>query len=816
MRWRQVLEEVRKDAVFAVRQFVRSPGFTTVVVLTLALGISATTAVFTVINGVLLRPLPYAAADQLVMVWNADAEPDPFEVTDADYLDWRQQSTSLEDLAAFNVWFPTVSGDEGAEEVSAGVVTGNLFQLLGTPPMLGVGFTPEHDVPGNDHVVVLSHGFWERWFGADPGVLGRAFIVNGEPYDIVGVMPPTYHHVDPSQQHSPAQFWAPIAFNQATAPRTGHSLRLVGRLQSWTTIEEAQTELSAIARQLELAYPETNAGETAVVLPFRDQHYGAIRPALLIILGAAVFVLLIVCANVGGLVLARSHGRRREFTIRESLGAGNVRLVRQLIVEHAVLAIAGGVIGLVVVLYASDLLRSLQGPSLSGVADIRVDVRVVAFVVATSLVVGTVFGLLPLAQLRRASLRDVLNEGNAGAGTDGATHRFRNVMVVAQVCIAVVFLIGASLLTRSFLKLVSVPPGFETHSTLTARITAPQFRYPDAADRVRFFEELTRSLEPIPGVDAVALVSDLPFTPSNRYNRFSVEGIAAAPQERPLVEYRIVGPGYFRIMGIAVGEGRGFRPTDRDNARPVALINWEMARVNGYQPGTSPVGSDVVQSIAGPGQERRATIVGVVEDVLDDGFDSQPEPRVYFPFMQRPSSSMSVVLKTSVEPGSVEPALRRRVRALDAVATVGLTRTMQQLVSETLSTEMLAMRLGMVFSALGLLLAAIGVYGLMAFVVEARKREFAIRVALGARSGQILGMVLQQSLRLTLVGVAVGGAVAAGVMRLLSSLLFGVTPFDPLSFVAAPLVLALVALAAAHLPARRAVKSEPVEALRMP
>ena len=815
MRWREMWETVRHDVVFAVRQFVRSPGFTVVAILTLALGISATTAVFTVINGVLLRPLPYGEADRLVMVWNADAEPDPFEVTGADYLDWREQSTRLEDLAAFNVWSPTVLGDEGAERVSAGVVTGNLFQLLGVNPMLGTGFTREHDIPGNSQAVVLSHRFWQRWFGGDPDVLGRALLVNGDQYDIVGVMPPTYHHVDPSQQLVPAQFWAPIAFDRATAPRSGHSLRVVGRLQPGTTLEEVQTEMSAIARRLELAYPETNGGETAVVLPLREQHYGAIRPALLIILGAAGFVLLIVCANVGALVLARSHGRRREFTIRTSLGAGKARLVRQLIVEHTVLAIGGGAIGLLMVKFGADLLRSLQGSFLSGVADIRVDMSVVAFVIGASLAVGVVFGLLPLAQLSGANLRDVLNEGNAGAGTGGPTHRFRNVMVVAQVGLAVVLLIGASLLTRSFLNLVAVPPGFETHSALTVQVTAPQFRYPDGADRVGFFEELTTTLEPVPGVQGVALVSDLPFTPSNRYNRFSVEGIAPTPREVPLVEYRTVGPDYFRVMGIAVMAGREFRSTDRGDAPSVALINLEMARANGYQPGASPVGRELVQSIAGSGQEQRATIVGVVEDVLDDGFDSRPEPRVYFPYMQRPSLSMTAVLKTSVEPESIEPAVRQRVRALDAMVPMGLMLTMRDLVSETLSTETLAMRLGMAFSVLGVLLAAIGVYGLMAFVVDARKREFAIRVALGARSTRILGMVLQQSLYLTLLGIAAGVVVAAGVMRLLSSLLFGVAPFDPFSFVAAPLVLGIVALAAAHLPARRAVRSEPLEALRV-
>jgi putative ABC transport system permease protein len=816
----KLADEVVRDVQYAFRTLKRSPVFALITILTLALGIGANTAVFTVVNGVLLRPLPYHDADELMMVWSADqvAEPDgvmpdTFTVTEADYLDWRGQSTSFADMAAFNISLPSVSDERGAEPVLAGVTTTNFFSLIGAHPMLGAGFTPEHDVPGNGQVVVLSHGFWRRWFGADSDVLSRTLSISGRSFDVVGVMAPTYQHLDPSLEYGNAEFWTPISFDAAGAARGGHYLRVIGRLSRGKSVSEARAEFAAIARQLEFAYPETNAGETAVVIPLRDQHYGSVGRALLLILGAAGFVLLIVCANVGNLVLARSQIRRRELAVRTSLGAGRVRLARQLVVENGLLSFAGGVVGLLLVVSATDLIRSLQGPFLSRVADIHVDLSVVVFMAVVSLVVGIAFGLLPLAELFKTDIRDVLNEDSAAGGVGRRTLVFRNTLVVVQVCVAVVLLIGAGLLTRSFLSLMNVAPGFETQSALTMEISTPRFKYPEESDRVRFFDELVPELSSLPGVQEICLVSDLPFTSENRFNRFAIGGTDWESEETPLVEYRTLGPGYFRVMGIELLAGREFETTDREATPLVAVINQEMA--NRYSPGASPIGRELVQVIRGSDDVSRATIVGVVADILDDGFDSQPEPRVYYPYAQRPTSRMFAVLRSAVEPGSLALLARERLRQLDPQVPVGSVKAMEGLVAETLSTERLSMALATSFSAIGMLLAAIGVYGLMAFVVGARRREIGIRTAMGADARNVIMLVVRKSLGLTAIGVAAGIAVGAVLARLLSALLFGVTPFDPLSYTVPAVALLLLALVASYLPARRAAQVEPVEALRV-
>jgi putative ABC transport system permease protein len=810
----EIVVAVRQDIGFAVRQHLRSPAFAAVTVLTLVLGIGAITSVFTVVNGVLLRPLPYHRGEELAMVWNADAEPDTFELTEADYLDWRQRSRSFADMAAFNLWSATVSSQDGAEWVAAAAVTPNFFRLLGVSPIIGAGFTPNHGLPGNDRVVVLSHSYWQRWFGNETAVTGKTLTINGEIHNIVGVMPREYRHPEPNLGSSDVRIWAPMSLDAATARRSSHYLRVIGRLVEGTSVDQASADLSTIARQLELEYPETNAGETAVVQDLRDQHVGNVRPALLLILSAAGLVLLIVCANIGSLVLARSHNRRREIAIRTSLGAGRGRLARQLMVEHTVLAVVAGAIGLVAIYFVSDLLHTLQGSLLSRVADIRVDLGVVLFTVVVSTAVGVFLGLVPLAEVAKADVRDVLNEESAGTGTGRGTHRFRSGMVVTQVCVAVVLLISTGLLTRSFLKLLAVPPGFDARNALTMRIAAPGFRYPDGEDRAGLFSELTTQLTALPGVDAVGLASDLPFGPSNSVNRFTFEGSIGLMQEIPLVEYRMVGPNYFRAMGIEILEGREFQPTDRQDGSPVAVINREMANMNRHAPNLSPLGQQIVQFIQGSDQMPTALIVGVVEDVLDDGFDSRPEPRVYFPYMQRPVANMTAVLRTGANPKSLVRPARQRIRDVDNMAPVGNVLTLDELVAQTAAKETLAMRIAIVFSAFGIILAAIGVYGLMAFVVGNRRREFAVRSALGAESNHVLGLVLRHTMWLTLIGVVGGIVLAAGVVRLLSSFLFGVATFDPISFVAAPALLSLVALAAGYFPAKRAMNVQPVEALR--
>jgi putative ABC transport system permease protein len=713
-------------------------------------------------------------------------------------------------MAAFNANLPTVSGDRGAERIHAGLVTFNFFELLGVRPMLGSGFTSDLEQSGGEPAVVLSHGFWQRWFGADPAVLDSTLTVNGQSYRIAGVMPPGYNHPDPSREFSDAQIWRAIAFDAETATRSSTYLRVIGRLRDGVSINTARAEMTAIARRLELAYPETNAGEQTVVIPLRDQHYSSIRPILLLILGAAGFVLLIVCANVANLVLARSQGRRREFAVRTSLGAGRGRLARQLVAENTIVALAGGAFGLMVVAAGADLLRAMQDSFLSGVADIGVDIRVAGVMVAISLLVGLLFGILPVVDLSNTDLRDVLNEDSSSGGSGRRTHRFRAALVVGQVCIAVALLTGAGLLTRSFVHLVTIPTGFQTRSVLTFETSAPRARYPEHEDRVQFFESVVESLASIPGVEAVGLNSDLPFTVWNQSTPFNFESNLLLPEDAPFIEYHTVGPGYFLAMGIELLAGRAFEKTDGANAPAVAVVNQELARR--YWPGVSPVGQRLL--LGAESDAPRATVIGVVADVLDDGFAGSPEPSVYGPYMQRSVSGMSVVLRTSVDPASVVAIARQRMREVNPQAPVSTVRPLRDLVAQTVSGERMAMRLAIGFSVLAVLLAAIGIYGLMAFVVGARRREIGIRAAIGADASDILRLVLGQSMGLAALGIVAGTLAGAGVARALASVLFGVEPFDPISFLGSPVLIAAAALAASYVPARRAITVQPVEALR--
>ncbi len=809
----QASEQVSWDIKYAVRTLLKAPVFTLIAVLTVALGMAVNAAVFTLVNGVLFRPLPYERAEQLAMVWTfrtEAADPDTFTVSPADFVDWRSQATSFSDMAAFNIDLASVTGETGTERVHAGVVTPNFFALIGVRPVIGAGFRFDADA-SSDPVVVLSHGFWRRWFGDDPGVLDSTLAVNGTNYGIVGVMPPDYRHPDPSRAFSDAQFWRATPFDPQAPSRTNTYLRVIGRLQPGVSLSNARAEMTAIARQLELQYPETNAGERTVVIPLRDQHYASVRPILLLALAAAGFTLLIVCANVANLVLARSQGRRREFAIRTSLGAGRTRLARQLVVENTIVALAGGAMGLLAVALSADLIRALQDAHLSRVADVRVDLTVALAMALTSLAVGVVFGLIPLLELSRADVRDVLNEDGSGAGSPGRAHRVRAGLVVGQMSVAVALLIGASLLTRSFFNLVTTPTGFETRSVLTFETAASRSQYPEHEDRVRFYQELTGSLGSLPGVEAVGLNSDLPFSVWNQSTPFNFGESLLPPEDAPMLEFHTVGPGYFRAMGVELLAGRVFEKTDGVDAPLVVVVNQEMARR--YWRGVSPVGRVLLLDAAIDAP--RATVIGVVADVLDDGFAGRPEPQVYMPYMQTSVSAMTVVLKTSIAPSSVMAAVRRRMLRVDPNAPVGATRTLRQIVAASVSTERATMQFAVAFSVLSVLLAGLGIYGLMAFLVGARRRELGIRAALGAQASHVLRLVLRQTTVLIAVGAAGGIMIGALVGRLLSSLLFGVTPLDPVSFIGAPVVLALAGLVASYVPARRAITVQPVEALRV-
>jgi putative ABC transport system permease protein len=809
----KTMDSFRQDIKFAIRTFRRAPLISLVVVLTLALGIGINSAVFTVVSGVLLKPLPYEDGDQLVFAWSLirrGATFDTVTVNPSDFTDWRSQSSTFTDMAAFNVWLPTVSGDRGAERVSAGIATPNFFDVVGVSPLMGTGFAAEHVGPENGRVVLLSFGFWQRWFGGDPDVLNRSLTINGEPHHVVGVMPPSYRHLDPSRQYGNADFWAPLSIEANATDRSSLYLRAIGRLRSGVTLSEAQAELSGIAAQLGQAYPATNSNRSVVVAGLRDYHYASVRPALMTILGAAGLVLLIICANIANLIMARSQARRREFAIRTSLGAGKTRLARQLIIEQTALTIPGALIGMAIVIAGTGALRAIQMQTFSQIAVVALDWRVFAFSVAVALTVGIAFGVLSVLELRRANVRELLAEETAGAGSSRTTHRFRTALVVSQIGLAAALLIAAGLLTRSFVNLVRVPTGFDIDNTMTFETSAPRWKYETAADAVPFFEQLSNDLAAIPGVGSVGMISDIPFTSENRFREFNRPVNPFPVEDAPPMEYHQIDDGYLAAAGIRLVSGRNFTAADHGGSIPVALLNQSAASM--WWPAQDAVGNELVSS--GEPDGPRVAIVGVVSDVLDDGFNARPEPRIYFPYLQMPITRMSYMVKSTVEPEVLASTIRERVRQADPEAPVSRLTTIEDLLAQSVTGERMAVRLAGWFSFLSVFLAAVGIYGLMAFVVGSRRRELGIRSALGAESRDVLRLVLWQCLRFTAIGLLVGLAIGAATTRLLSSLLFGVAPLDPLTFLATPVLLAGVALLASYLPARRASRIPPMVALR--
>jgi predicted permease len=802
-----------QDVRLAFRSMRRVPTFAVMAILTLALGMGANTAIFTVVNAVLLQPLPWDRPEELAMIWELDREGqmgigDPeWTVAPANYVAWRERSNSFSDLGAFNVWGPTLSGDGEPERLVGSIVTPNLFRLLGVMPALGTGFAADHAVPGNDRVVILSHGLWQRRFGGDASVVGRAVRLNGTSYTVLGVLPEAYRHPEPSWIQG-TQIFAPIAWED---PRNRHGryLRTIGRVRPGVSLEEAEVELAAVARQLETDFPETNRGYGIVLRSVHEELFGGVRRGLLLMLGAAGFVLLIVCVNVANLVLARSHGRRKEFAIRAALGAGRQRLARQLVAENVILALAGGIVGLAAVAGGTRFMRAAEGQYLSNVADIYVDATVIWFMMALAVGTGIVFGLLPVWQTSRADLRTPLLEESAGGGLGLRARRVRSGLVVAEVMLATVLVVGAGLLTRSFVSLIDVPIGFDADGLFTFQVTTPRWRYETEEEVRAFHDQLLPRLNALPGVENTALVSDLPFTTINQFVTVNPVDDQRPPDEAPSVEYRTVGSGYFRAMGIDVIAGRDIRPEDRGNSELVSVVNEAFAAR--FWPGQAALGK---RFMVGSREPVTTTVIGVVADILDDGFDGATEPRIYRGFSQAPQWGTAVVLRGSVSVSSLAPAIRQEIRELDDEVLTSNFRMMDDVVAATVADERLALALAAAFSLLALALAGVGIYGVMSYAVAERQREIGIRGALGAQRADVMKLVLGHSGLLTLIGTLGGIVFALPLARFLGAFLYGVRLGDPVTLLAAPLALAGVAFMASYLPAARATRISPVEALR--
>ena len=797
-----------QDIRYALRTLGKSPGFTVMAVLTLALGIGFNTAIFSVVDAAVLRPLGYSRPGELVRVWDSNPGKgiDRFGASPPNFVDWREQNSTLAGMAAYTSESATLTAPQSEpERLRAFAVSPALFPVLGVPPHLGRAFGLDDENPGREWAVILSWDFWQRRFGGDRTIVGRVLSLDGRNRTVAGVMPRGFRF--PSRN---ADVWMPLVLDAKTLENRGaHWLGVIARKKPGVPLARAQADLSAIAARLEAAYPAKNAGWGVVLVPLQEAIAGKARTPLLLLLGAVAFVLLIACVNVANLLLARASGRRREIAIRGALGAGRGRLLRQILTEALVLALAGGGLGTLLAVWGAEALVALGGDSLPRSAEVGVDGRVLLYTLAVSLVTALVSGLWPALRATSPAGLDALRASPGAAGEGSRAGSARQAMLVAEIALTLVLLVGAALLLRSMAAVLRVEPGVRPEGVLTAQLDLPNARYDERPKVAAFYRELTASLATLPGVTAVGTSSFLPLT--GRQYTLSVKFLdhPVADGDEASVEYRVAGGNFFAAAGIPIRRGRLFASEDRFGSSPVTLVNEELARR--YFPGEDPIGRRIV--IGDRVKEPRA-IVGVVGSVLEDGLADPPRPELYVPAEQMPWGEMAILVRSAGDPVLLAPAVRARIRSLDPQLPVENVETLSSVVAHSLVQRRFAMLLLGAFAGLALLLAAVGIYGVVAFLAGQRTREVGIRIALGARRRDVLALFLGESARFAGAGLLAGLLLGIAATRLLKTMLFGVAATDPLSFGTVALVLTSVALAASWIPARRASRISPTEALR--
>jgi len=796
----------------------KSPGFTAAAILTLALAIGANTAIFSVINSVLLRPLPYHDAGRLAMVWSEFPERQWTQniVYPGDYQDWKAQSHSMEDMAAFEeLGFNLSRVNAAAEQIQGEKVSANFFGVLKASPALGRTFTPEEDQPNGARLAILSHGCWRQRYAGDPSAIGKTIALNGETYTIVGVMPATFEF--PPYATRKAEVWTPLGKNSHSRDRNFHDLFCLARLRPGVSLTDAQAEMNLINARLIREYPVTNMGWTARVSPLREEVAGPARPALLVLMGAVVFVLLIGCANIANLLLARATGRRKEIALRMALGAGRGRIIAQFLTESMLLALMGAGLGLVIGQWGISALTMLAPAYTPGAESATIDARVLVFTMLIAFVTGAIFGIAPALGGAGIDVNESLKEGGRSSTAGGRRQRLRSALVVSEFALALVLLIGAGLLLRSFVRVLNIDPGFDPKNVLTMGISLDGPRYNDPQVQINFFRNLLARVQNVPGVQNASVSVSLPLIGWAGMGFVTEKNPNVRVSDEPDGNYQTISADFFRTLNIPLLRGRAFNDIDRQGGMPVAIINEVSARE--FWPGENPVGTRI--KIASEGKEAPwRTIVGIVGNVRRNDMVDLARPETYVPYTQTPwtISPRELLIRTPADPAKVAQAVRTEVAMLDKDQPVAEIQTLESIVSKVISVRRFSTVLLGAFAALALVLAAVGIFGVMAYSVAQRTNEIGIRVALGARHSAVLQLVLGHALRLAAAGVVLGLAASMALMRLLSSFLsdalYEVHSTDPFTFTAVILLLLVIAAAASYVPARRALHVDPAAVLR--
>jgi len=806
------LDSLFQDTRFALRMLRKNPGFTAVAILTLALGIGANGAIFSVVNSVLLHPLAYKNPGQLVTILHYGANP----VSPANYLDYRRQSTSYEDMGAAEAWSPNLTGVDSPEHLIGLHVTQSAFSLLGVQPLLGRLFVTGEDQTGNDGEVILAYSLWQRRFFGDTNVVGKTIQLDGRAYTVIGVMPPSFHFAP--FWITQAELWAPLSLESHAQNRDNNSLRLFARLKQGVTLAQARAEMATITARLEKQYPGTNAH--VVVTPLMEKAVGNIQTPLLLLLGAVAFVLLIACANVAHMLLARAAVRQKEVAVRTALGARRSRVIRQVLTENLLLTSLGGALGLLLTFWGTRALVALSPADIPRVESVSVDANVVFFLLVVTALTGIASGLVPALQASRVNLSDALKENARGSSEGVQRNRLRSFLVASEFALALTLLIAAGLMIRSFVALESVDPGFNPHGVLSMIVPIAGSNEADPGRRSIFYQQMIERVRTVPGVESAAGINHLPIAGDLWDRDFVIEGRPTpAPTDVPDATYRVATPGYFRTMGIRLLQGRDISATDTATAPPVVVINETMART--YWPNQNPLG----QHIAFTADKKSGwmTVIGVVKDPMLHDWTGKPYPELYTAAFQDTdflgitgthANYITLVVRTAGDPAALTSAVKSAVWSLDPALPITSVLTMDVVVAKANAQPHFEMLLLAVFAAVALVLAAVGIYGVMSYSVSRRTHEIGIRISLGASPVDVMLMVIRQGLVLALTGAAVGLVTAFVFARLMTKLLYGVAPTDPLTFAGVATLLIAVALLASYIPARRAMRVDPVTAMR--